>query len=71
MREALQGRFEAVYSSDYILDEAVNFALVRKRGHDLAVDIELFILESLQNRENYDQYEPTLRSFRKITKIYG
>jgi len=42
----LKGEFGRVYTSDYVIDEAVTTALVRTRRHDLAVDIGKYIIES-------------------------
>jgi len=46
MRRALKGEFGRIYTSDYVVDEAVTTALVRTRRHDLAVDIGKYIIES-------------------------
>ena len=46
MKRALKGEFGRVYTSDYVIDEAVTTALVRTRRHDLAVDIGKYIIES-------------------------
>lgn len=46
MKKALKGEFGRVYTSDYVIDEAVTTALVRTRRHDLAVDIGKYIIES-------------------------
>jgi len=46
MKKALKGEYGRIYTSDYIVDEAVTTALVRTRRHDLAVDVGKYILES-------------------------
>lgn len=46
IKKALKAEFGRVYSSDYVIDEAVTTALVRTRRHDLAVDIGKYIIES-------------------------
>lgn len=46
MRRALKSEFGRVYTSDYVIDEAVTTALVRTRRHDLAVDVGKYIVES-------------------------
>ena len=46
IKKALKGEFGRVYTSDYVIDEAVTTALVRTRRHDLAVDIGKYIIES-------------------------
>ena len=46
IKKALKGEFGRVYTSDYVIDEAITTALVRTRRHDLAVDIGKYIIES-------------------------
>jgi len=46
IKKALKGEFGRVYTSDYVIDEAVTTALVRTRRHNLAVDIGKYIIES-------------------------
>jgi len=46
IREALKGGFGRVFTSDYVIDEAVTIALVRTRRHDFAVDVGNYIIES-------------------------
>lgn len=46
MRQALKGGFGRLFTSDYVVDEAITTALVRTRRHDLAVDLGRYILES-------------------------
>jgi len=46
MKRALKGEFGRIFTSDYVIDEAVTTALVRTRRHNLATDIGKFILES-------------------------
>ena len=46
MRRALKGEFGRIYTSDYVIDEAVTTALVRTRRHDLAVDVAKYVIES-------------------------
>ncbi|MEM3090901.1 MAG: PIN domain-containing protein [Candidatus Bathyarchaeia archaeon] len=46
MRRALKAEFGAIYTSDYIIDEAITTALIRTRRHDLAIDIGRYIIES-------------------------
>jgi predicted nucleic acid-binding protein len=45
MRDALRGEFDRVYTSDYIIDEAITTALMRTKRHDLAVDVGKYIIE--------------------------
>jgi len=46
MKKALKGEYGRIYTSDYIINEAITTALVRTRRHDLAADIGKYILES-------------------------
>jgi predicted nucleic acid-binding protein len=46
MKKALKAEFGAIYTSDYIIDEAIATALVRTKRHDLAIDIGKYIIES-------------------------
>jgi len=46
MSRALKGDFGRIYTSDYVIDEAVTTALVRTRRHDLAVDVGRYIIDS-------------------------
>ncbi len=46
MKCGLRGEFGRLYTSDYIVDEAVTTALVRTKRHELAVDLGKYIIES-------------------------
>ena len=46
MKNALKGNLGRIYTSDYIIDEAVTTALVRTKKHDIAVDLGTYIIES-------------------------
>ena len=46
MKRALKGEFGRVYTSDYVIDEAVTTALVRTKRHELAEDLGNYILGS-------------------------
>jgi predicted nucleic acid-binding protein len=46
MKHALKGDFGRMFTSDYVIDEAVTTALVRTKKHDLAIDLGRFIIES-------------------------
>jgi len=50
LRAALKGDYGAVYTSDYVFDEAVTVALVRTGKPDIAIDIGNFILSSKRLR---------------------
>ncbi len=46
MMAALKGDFGRIYTSDYIIDEAITTALARTKRHDVAVDVGTYILDS-------------------------
>jgi uncharacterized protein len=46
MVQALKGEFGRVFTSDYVIDEAITTALMRTKRHDLAVDLGNFIINS-------------------------
>lgn len=47
---ALRGKYGAMYTSDYVFDEAVTVALIRTRKPEIAIDIGNFILSSRKLR---------------------
>lgn len=46
MKDALQGNMGKIFTSDYVIDEAITVALARTRRHELAVDVGTYILDS-------------------------
>ena len=40
VERALKGDFGWIFTSDYVVDEAITTALVRTKRHDLALDLE-------------------------------
>jgi predicted nucleic acid-binding protein len=46
MEQALKSDFGRIFTSDYIIDEAITTALVRTKRHDLAHDLGRLIIES-------------------------
>lgn len=53
LRAALRGEYGAMYTSDYVFDEAVTVALVRTGRPEIAIDIGEFILSSRRLRMLY------------------
>jgi uncharacterized protein len=45
-KQALKGDFGRIFTSDYVIDEAITAALVRTKRLDLAVDLGSYIIES-------------------------
>jgi len=70
MKRALKGEFSRVYTSDYVIDEAVTVALVRTRSHDLAVDVGEYIIKSPRiiklwvTKESFDAAWETFQKFK-------
>ena len=46
MKRALKGEFGRIFTSDYVIDEAITTALARTRRHELAIDVGRYIIES-------------------------
>ncbi len=46
MISALRGDWGRIYTSDYIIDEAITTALARTKRHDIAVDVGSYIIDS-------------------------
>ena len=70
IEQALKGKFGRIFTSDYVIDEAVTTALVRTRRHDLAVDIGKYIIESPRitklwtTKENFDMAWQKFKTFK-------
>jgi len=70
IEQALKGKFGRIFTSDYVIDEAVTTALVRTRRHDLAVDIGKYIIESPRItklwtiKENFDMAWQKFKTFK-------
>jgi predicted nucleic acid-binding protein len=45
-KDALTGKLGRIYTSDYIIDEALTILLVRTKQHDLAVELGRYLMES-------------------------
>ena len=45
-KQVLKGDFGRVYTSDYVIDEALTAALVRTKRVDLAIELGAYIIES-------------------------
>jgi predicted nucleic acid-binding protein len=46
MKHALKSDFGRIFTSDYVIDEAITTALVRTKKHDLAIDLGTYIITS-------------------------
>jgi len=71
MRRALKGEFGGIYTSEYVIDEAITTALVRTRRHDLAVDVGKYIIESPRitklriTKEDFDDAWKTFKTLKE------
>ncbi len=45
-KQALKGEFGRIFTSDYVIDEALTVAFARTKRHDLAMDLGTYIIES-------------------------
>ena len=66
MKQALKSDFGRIFTSDYIIDEAVTTALVRTKKHDLAHDLGRSIIESPRITKLWvgeDVFELALKKF--------
>ena len=66
MRRALKGEFGAVYTSDYVMDEAITTALARTRKLELAIDVGEYILRSPRIRKLWVSEEIFESAWRKF-----
>jgi predicted nucleic acid-binding protein len=69
MARALAGEFGVVYTSDYVVDEAVTTALARTKRLELAIDIGEFILGSpriVKLRVSEDVFKAAWNKFKSL-----
>jgi uncharacterized protein len=45
-KRALKGEFGRIYTSEYVIDEAVTTAFMRTKRHDIAVELGKYIIDS-------------------------
>jgi uncharacterized protein len=68
-KQALKGDFGAIFTSDYIIDEAVTTALARTKRKDLAIDLGKYIIESPRITKIWvteDTFNQTWKKFRDL-----
>lgn len=73
LRSALKGEFGRIFTSDYIVDEAITLALVRTRNFQKAVNIGRFILESPRIERltlTRDEFMESWNTFLKLGKKF-
>jgi predicted nucleic acid-binding protein len=66
MTQALKSNFGRIYTSDYIIDEAITTALMRTKKHDLAKDLGSFIIESLRITKIWIDQEAFEKAWKKF-----
>jgi len=71
MRRILQAEFGTIYTSDYVVDEAITTALARTRKIEIAIDIGEFILNSPRIRKlrvSEDVFDAAWGRFKSLGK---
>jgi len=71
MKEALEGKYGTIYTSDYVIDESVTTALARTRDHRIAVSTGSYIIESPRIEKIYtsaEDFETAWMKFQKLGK---
>ena len=69
MKRALKSEFGRIYTSDYVIDEAVTTALVRTKRHDFAVDLGKYVIESpriIKLRVEDDSFREAWEKFQSL-----
>lgn len=71
MRQALEGKYGAIYTSDYVIDESITTALARTHDHRIAISTASYIIESPRIQKIYtdaDDFETAWAKFQKLGK---
>lgn len=71
MKQALEGEFGEIFTSDYIIDESITTALARTRDHRIAISTGSFIIESPRIQKIYtdaSDFESAWAKFQKLGK---
>lgn len=71
MKEALEGKYGTIYTSDYVIDESVTTALARTHDHRIAVGTGSYIIESRRITKIYvnsDDFGTGWEKFQKLAK---
>ena len=69
IKNALKGDFGRIFTSDYIIDEAVTAALARTGRHDIAVDLGKSIIESPRITKLVIDQDTFMMAWAKFKKI--
>lgn len=73
LRSALQGEFGRIFTSDYIVDEAVTLALVRTHNLQIALNIGRFIIDSPRIEKlmvTRDEFNEVWNRFQKLGRRF-
>lgn len=71
MKQALEGKFGEIFTSDYIIDESITTAFARTRNHKIAISTGSFIIESPRIQKiytNVSDFETARRKFQNLGK---
>jgi predicted nucleic acid-binding protein len=69
MEKALKGEYGIVYTSDYVIDEAITTALARTRNYQIALNTGRFILDSPRIEKLYtgsDEFQMGWQRFQRF-----
>jgi predicted nucleic acid-binding protein len=69
MRQALEGKYGEIFTSDYVIDESITTALARTRDHRIAISTGSFIIESPRIQKIYtnsSDFEAAWAKFQKL-----
>jgi hypothetical protein len=69
MKQALKSDFGRIFTSDYVIDEAITTALVRTKKHDLAVDLGMFIISSPRITKIWIAQESFEKAWKKFNAL--
>ena len=71
MKRVLRAEFGAIYTSDYVIDEAITTALARTKRLELAIDVGEYILSSpriKKLRVSEDVFDAAWGKFKSLRK---
>jgi predicted nucleic acid-binding protein len=69
MKRTLKGEFGRIFTSDYIIDEAITTALVRTKRHDLAIDIGRYVIETPRITKLWTTKEPFETAWERFQQL--
>ena len=69
MTQALKGDFGRIFTSDYVIDEAITTALVRTKKHDIAQDLGVFIITSPRITKIWVAEESFAKAWKKFITL--